>query len=460
MKTLVANSLTRDWKDEGRYQGKSTMKKAFAQPLRFLFSARSLILQFILLSLIGGLGTAVNAAEPPDKYGGILKNDPFTQTVDLSGQGLMLPLKVTSEGLPPGITAAAVAGKPEITISGTPTVTGAYKGTITVTDSSRPPKEVKISGVNFFVGGSRFRAKVEILVVPLVPKPFVALYDSGAPNTILKMGDAVTAGLIGAGGKDNGFQAGNLNIGGIGGAKLTLAFSRPVTVNAKGLKADGMTDYDPKFASAPNRQVVYPVMGQADPKVTLLGTDFLAGLGGGAGAGQFNDGSLTLLLKQKSGAPQPAGLDGCAVTIPIGGLPPSWTLSPVGNTFITTGSPFTVVSQYAAEMLGMDVIGQVDLYHDDPITFQALFLDGFFDDVDPGPITIIKASFSVPGTSVTFTDVPVLVNPFSAQNNSLSGTDLLSLPGGQDNNDGSLTEMLLNPDGSTLGLGCEGQPLN
>src|SRR5436305_14800335 len=65
-----------------------------------------------------------------------------------------------------------------------------------------------------------------------------------------------------------------------------------------------------------------------------------------------------------------------------------------------------------------------------PDIFSEMFLDGFFDNADPGPFSVVTiSSFAIPteeaAMDLIFDNLPVLINPFATVEN-VFGTNVLT----------------------------------
>jgi len=412
-------------------------------------------LQLSLLLLAAFVFCQDSVADELQKYVPLIRNKPVPADTVFDVDvfiGLTAPITVTNKkGLPPGVDIVPVPGELKVKVIGTPTRPDKYDSEVTITDSSKPPKVFQ-ADAHFLVAGSFYNART-IVATPDNNKkvPIVLIYDSGAQKTILTRADSITESLVKAdGGVIDKNAAGLTQVAGVDGKKLWLTLSQDLDVSARGLDSKGK-DYDDKDATV-KMSVEYPTKDQKDPLLSLLGVDFVGKLPKNQGVAQFDDGSLTFFVMKKSDDnSDPSGLDGCSYTFATSTLPPTLELAPGGQAIVVSGSPYTVVSKSTAVELGMNVIGQVDLYSQDPTSFRALFLDGFFDDEDPGPLTLIQASFSIAGTALSFTNVPLLVNPFDTNKN-VFGTDLFSLR--DPATPAQASEMYLTPSGGLLGFGC------
>lgn len=263
--------------------------------------------------------------------------------------------------------------------------------------------------------------------------------DSGSPLTALSRATAKELGLLKADDTDNGFADGMVQFGGVGGGAGQANRSKKVSILGKGKQADGKTDQDKNFKVTTNKRVVYPKKGQPDLP-NLLGTNFLSNLGDTAttldpsGAASFFDPRLKknppikikflkVSLVEEQGT-FPDGLDPRRLIEDI-------TLNSIlGDFFLVTGSPFTIISTTLASSLGLSPTGTFDLFNNRPDVFRRLFVDGFLDESDPVPFNVLSiATFAIPneaGGFINFQDVPVLVNPFNTDAN-IFGTNILFL---------------------------------
>jgi hypothetical protein len=260
--------------------------------------------------------------------------------------------------------------------------------------------------------------------------------DTGSPVTILTRAAATSFGMLMANGADNGYRAANIQIGGVGGGGVAAQYSIQLSILAKGKLANGM-DAEPNFTQVNNLRVVYPRMGQGDLNL-LLGTNYIAGLAGGARFVANPDGSCTFAAPP---APPPGpvrrtGLQLRGLQPPADGfgdqfLVPGLQVNALKamDFVLVTGSPYTIVSTKTAAALKLSPMGIYDLYNGDPETFAALVSDGFFDNYNPGPFSVAMVSqLTIPtddGSGITYTNVPVLINPFASADNVL-GTNLLN----------------------------------
>jgi hypothetical protein len=255
--------------------------------------------------------------------------------------------------LPPGITAGpAPANGLQVVVGGTPTARGAYRATIKVTDSSKPVKS-KTYDVPIIIGGARYHAAIQIKE-PNSGNTISVLFDTGAPTTVVNLAAAITVKLLKPDGTDNGFAMGAVEYGGVAQSGFVANLSKPLTVLAKGRKADGVTDFNQNFVTRPDQHVVYPAKGQADPGVSLLGTDFTI-----KGFKAQEDGSLDLLAANFRTPNNPSG-EVCPRVVQVSGSPPNFPLISGAQT-VLGGTPFTVLNQSSALSTGTDVIGFVDL---------------------------------------------------------------------------------------------------
>lgn len=291
------------------------------------------------------------------------------------------------------------------------------------------------------------------------------LWDTGSPVTIFSRADAKQLGLLKGNGTDNGFAVGEAQIGGATGGGVKMYVSKELTICAKGKKPDG-TDYDKTAQCVKNKKVLYPKPGEPDIPKSLLGTNFGDQLVNTAvttqkGTVSFFDPLLAtpenpdgkkcdkvVPTEPEEETPPPGGHkrhDAGGTIMPIPPLYPPWwpfppELGPIYPFVVGTGSPYTIIGNaLAAELSPLEIVGEVDLFNEDPDTFNALFADGFFDDFDPGPFNVAALSISIPATSPgsdelygtaddTSTAInyyaPVLVNPFDTDKN-LLGTNVL-----------------------------------
>ena len=262
--------------------------------------------------------------------------------------------------------------------------------------------------------------------------------DTGAPLTTLTRAAAKSFSLLKADDTDNGFSAGNINLGGVGGGAIKAQYSKQLTFLAKGKRQNG-TDAEPNFTQVNNLRVVYPKKDERDIDI-LLGTNYIAGLAGGAKFVANPDGSCTFAAPPPPPAPpkpvirrtglQLRGLPGWPDNSGVQYIVPGISLNGgVRADFVlATGSPYTVISSQLATALGAAKMGTYDLYNGDPEAFTVLVADGFFDDVNPGPLTVAMVSqLTIPtddGVGVSFSNVPVLINPFSTPDN-VFGSNIL-----------------------------------
>jgi hypothetical protein len=266
--------------------------------------------------------------------------------------------------------------------------------------------------------------------------------DTGAPLTTLTRAAAKSFSLLKADDTDNGFRGGDVNLGGVGGGAIKAQYSKQLTFLVKGKKQDG-TDAEPNFTSVNNLRVVYPKKGEKDIDI-LLGTNLIAGLAGGAKFVANPDGSCTFAAPPPPPAPQKPvirrsglqlrGMPGWPDNSGVQYIVPGISLNGVRADFVlVTGSPYTVISSQLATALGARVarMGTYDLYNANPEAFTVLVADGFFDDVNPGPLTVAMVSqLTIPtddGVGVSFSNVPVLINPFSTPDN-VFGSNILVPP--------------------------------
>jgi predicted aspartyl protease len=261
------------------------------------------------------------------------------------------------------------------------------------------------------------------------------IVDTGAPFTIIKRAGAKSFELLKADDTDNGYSDGNQNIGGVGAGAIKAQYSKKLSILAKGKKKDGTTDAEPNFTKLDDLRVVYPKKGEGDLP-DLLGTNYMAALAGGAKLVANPDGSCTfaappappkvpvrktgLQLRATPGWPDGFGVQYIVPGLNLNGVP--------ANFVLTTGSPYTVISSQLAATLGLRPMGTYDLYNADPDAFAVLVDDGFFDNVNPGPLGVAMVSqLTIPtddGAGVAFANVPVLINPFPTPDN-VFGSNIL-----------------------------------
>ncbi len=258
-------------------------------------------------------------------------------------------------------------------------------------------------------------------------------FDTGSPVTLLSRACAKDFGLLKADDSDNGFSAGCVGIGGVVGGNAMAHYTKKLSLCAKGLKADG-TDNDKAFKKAECKRVVYPKKGEPDLD-NLLGTNYVRCLG--ACKPELTPGGDLKLDNPppKEVKPKRVRLDLEVITPrepdwhPRRIVPDVHLGSAIQADFIlVTGSPYTILSGPTAAALGAPVIGSYDLYNLDPAAFDRLVQDEFFDDFNPGPFAVVRPSLiTVPtelGPGLAFSNVPVLVNPFSTSLN-VFGSSLL-----------------------------------
>jgi len=406
-----------------------------------------------------------------------------TKLIDLSQRypDLTSPFTVTPKsGIPNGLRATIVDSN-KLRILGTPTGKGARctTGKWEIQDSSTPTKKRVISW-NFYVSGSRFRAGVQLKDGADVLPPGASaitktvIVDSGAPWTTLSRTDAKVFKLLKANDSDNGFAIGSTRIGGLAGNQLSANLSKPFSILAKGKRADGK-DQDLIFKAVPNLQIVYPKRNNPDTKFSVLGTAFI---------NRMQTHSLTLdpsghasffdpLLKPPKPPKKPKK---CGRVVPT--TPESRKSNPGGEGrrlinaelngilaafYVVTGSPHTVISESLAGQIGLEPIGLVDMNEEDPLSAGILFVDGFFENAEPGKLWLaVVEPFAIPAIDpgpdgivytsddasvmIEFKDAPVLINPFGVDQNVL-GTNLLFLDG-----ESSTT---LDFEADLIGFGCD-----
>jgi hypothetical protein len=258
--------------------------------------------------------------------------------------------------------------------------------------------------------------------------------DTGAPLTLLTRAAATSFTLLQADGSDNGYHAGDIRIGGVGGGGIAAQYSTLLSILAKGKRADG-TDAQPNFVRVNNLRIVYPKKDEGDLD-NLLGTNYITNLGVGGRFIANADGSCTFVPAPPPRPPiRRTGLQLRGLIPPADGfgdqfIVPGLQINAISADFIlTTGSPYTIISTKLAAALKLSPMGSYDLYNGDPETFATLVNDGFFDNYNPGPLAVFMVSqLKIPtddGSGITLSNVPVLVNPFSTPDN-VFGTNLLN----------------------------------
>jgi hypothetical protein len=157
----------------------------------------------------------------------------------------------------------------------------------------------------------------------------------------------------------------------------------------------------------------------------------------------------------ESRKPNPGGEGRRLINAELNGIPAAF--------YVVTGSPHTIIGESLAGQIGLRPIGLVDMNEEDPLSAGILFLDGFFENAEPGKLSLaVVESFAIPAidpgpdgivytsddasVTIEFKDAPVLINPFGVDQNVL-GTNLLFL------DDESSTTLDFEAD--LIGFGCD-----
>ena len=290
---------------------------------------------------------------------------------------------------------------------------------------------VCIGEVQAQVAGPRYHANIQLQDGTDILPPGaginteIVVVDTGSPVTILNRTQAKQFGLLNATGHSTGLHVGTASIGGATGGAMRVYVSKNLTIKIKG-KYFNLTDKDKNWTNATNISVVYPMPGQMDLPVCLLGTNVLSKTGAKI---QPEDG----IKINYSYCPSPYS----KVTTVTGEqdrqIIEDITVNGVsGDFYVATGSKYTIINQSLATTIGLDPIDTFDMYNLDNETFTILSFDGFFDVTDTEPFDVVETNnIAIPafeGDNVAFKDKHILINPNSSSNKNLIATDLLTGP--------------------------------